>query len=69
LTQFSTGVNDKDFIPVDDAVVDYAVSRSTLFRLIRNGQLSRFRRVGDRKSYLSRAQLQEVLSFKAKEAE
>jgi predicted DNA-binding transcriptional regulator AlpA len=64
LTHFETDVNtSEDLIPVDDAVRLYGLSRSTIFRLFKAG-LSRYRRPGDRKTYVSRKQLEEMTSFR-----
>lgn len=64
LTQFSTEVNSpRDLLPVDAAVVEYGISRSTIFRLFKEG-LPRYRRPGDRKTYVSRRQLEDMTSFR-----
>ncbi|MBE7520325.1 MAG: hypothetical protein HS107_13885 [Thermoflexaceae bacterium] len=52
-----------DLISVDDAVAQYGLSRSTVFRLFKAG-LPRFRRSGDRKTYVSRSQLESMTSFR-----
>jgi hypothetical protein len=64
LTQLGTHVNSPDdLIAVDDAVKEYGLSRSTIFRLMASG-LAKFRRVGDRKTYVSRRQLEEMTAFR-----
>lgn len=64
LTHFaSLGNAPSDLVPVDDAVVEYRISRSTIFRLFKAG-LARYRRPGDRKTYVSRSQLEEMTSFR-----
>lgn len=63
MTHFDTEVNTFDLISVDEAAVEYGLSRSTIFRLFKQG-LSRFRRPGDRKTYVSRAQLESMTSFR-----
>jgi excisionase family DNA binding protein len=64
LAQLDPQVNTpEDLISVDDAVEEYGLSRSTIFRLVKSG-LVRFRRVGDKKSYISRSQLEEMTSFR-----
>lgn len=64
LTQLEPFVNTpSDLVPVDDAVVEYGISRSTIFRLFKAG-LARYRRPGDRKTYVSRSQLEEMTSFR-----
>ena len=64
LTQFETQVNTPDdLISIDEAVTEYGLSRSTIFRLVKEG-LVKFRRAGDRRSYISRRQLEEMTSFR-----
>lgn len=63
LTHLETDVNSSDLISVDDATEEYSISRSTIFRLFKQG-LSRYRRPGDRKTYVSRRQLEELTSFR-----
>jgi len=48
---------------IDDAVRVYGISRSTIFRLVKAG-LVRYRRPGDRKTYVSRRQLESMISFR-----
>lgn len=54
---------DYDLISIDAAVLEYGISRSTIFRLIKEG-LARYRRQGDRKTYVSRSQLEEMTAFR-----
>jgi len=58
LAQFGTEGNpSEDLIPLDEAERLADVSRRTIYRLIEAGQLSKYKRPGDRKTYLSRAQI------------
>jgi hypothetical protein len=64
LTQFETeSKGASELIAVDDAVAKYGISRSTVFRLFKAG-LARYRRPGDRKTYVSRKQLEDMISFR-----
>lgn len=63
MTQLEPDVNELDLISVDDATDEYRMSRSTIFRLFKQG-LARYRRPGDRKTYVSRRQLEELTSFR-----
>jgi hypothetical protein len=64
LTQLEPEVNTPtDLIWVDDAVTAYGLSRSTIFRLVKAG-LVRYRRPGDRRTYISRRQLEDMTSFR-----
>jgi predicted DNA-binding transcriptional regulator AlpA len=64
LTQLGTEVNTSDdLVSIDAAVLAYGISRSTIFRLVKAG-LVRYRRPGDRKTYVSRKQLENMTSFR-----
>lgn len=63
LTQMEPDGNPSDLVSIDDAVSLYGLSRSTVFRLFKAG-LPRFRRSGDRKTYVSRSQLESAISFR-----
>ena len=52
-----------DLIPIDEAVLRYGLSRSTIYRVIRAG-LTRYRRAGDRRTYISCRQLEAVTRFR-----
>ena len=65
LTQYDTDVNGPDDLAAVDAlVVEFAVSRSTLFRLVTDAGLARYKRRGDRKTYLSRSAVADALGFR-----
>jgi excisionase family DNA binding protein len=46
---------------VRDAAERYGVSQATLYNLLRRGELHRFRRSGDKKTYLKIEELDRVL--------
>jgi len=50
-----------DLIPVASAVVEFQVSRSTLYKLIQRGELNRYRKVGEKRTLLDRRQVRHVL--------
>jgi hypothetical protein len=53
---------DTDLISVGDAAEAYSLSRATLFRLIGDDKLKSYkRRIGDRKTYVSKAALRRLL--------
>jgi hypothetical protein len=65
VAQFDPDVNaSDDMISVDEAVAEFGLSRRTLFRLIESEGLRRFRKVGDRKTYLSREELSRKAAFR-----
>lgn len=53
-----------DAIPLTQAVTEFKISESTLYRMIRAGELTRYRRRGDRRTFVDREQLQAVLAFR-----
>ncbi|MGE3076627.1 MAG: helix-turn-helix transcriptional regulator [Dehalococcoidia bacterium] len=64
MTHLGTDVNTpEELVSVDDAVREYGISRSTIFRLFKTG-LSKYRRPGDRKTYVSRRQLEDMTAFR-----
>jgi excisionase family DNA binding protein len=65
LTQLEPEANTPgDLLPIDTAADALGTSRSTVYRLIRAGEVRSYRRRGDRKTYVSRAALERALSFK-----
>jgi excisionase family DNA binding protein len=52
---------EQDLIPVADAVAEFQVSRSTLYKLIQRGELNRYRKVGEKRTLLDRRQVRRVL--------
>lgn len=56
-------MDDKDLISADDAVRMYKVGKSTLFGWLREGTLRRFKRRGDRRTFVSRSELERFLEF------
>lgn len=57
-------VNDQDRISADDAVRIYKVGKSTLFGWMREGKISRYKKRGDRRTFVSRAELDRFLEFR-----
>ncbi len=57
------GEDSKDLVSLDDAVLEFGISRRTLNRLLQDERLVRYKRRGDRKVYVSRAALGPQLAF------
>jgi predicted site-specific integrase-resolvase len=57
-------VDDPDRISADDAVRIYKVGKSTLFGWLREGKIKRFKRRGDRRTFVSRRELERFLEFR-----
>jgi hypothetical protein len=66
LRQAVRGGVSTDFVALRHAVRDYDISRSTIYRLVRKGELVLYGRVGDRRSYLGRRQLEELRMLRPK---
>lgn len=65
MTQFGTDNNPpNDVIPIDDAAAACGLSRSTLYRLIERHGIRKYRRAGDRKTYVSLSAVQAVTGFR-----
>jgi hypothetical protein len=50
-----------EFLPVVEAVRYYGVGRASLFTFLREGKLQRYRREGDRRTWLSVEELERLL--------
>ncbi len=50
-----------DLISVDDAAETYHLSRATLFRLIGDDKLKSFKRLGDKRTLVSKAAVKKLL--------
>lgn len=55
---------DRDLTPVDDAANEFNVARTSIYRYMRLGQLKRWRRPMDRRTYVDREELRKLLEFK-----
>ena len=64
MTQFDLNSNTSDYIAVDDAVFEFALSRSTIFRMIKDRTLHKYRRGADRKTYVLRSELDRIQAFR-----
>ena len=62
-------VDDSDLISLDDAVKQFKVAKSTLFGWLAEDRLKRFRRLGDRRTFVSRRELQRLTEFREQPSE
>jgi predicted DNA-binding transcriptional regulator AlpA len=53
-----------DWLPIDEATRRYGVSRATLYRLIAEGRVQHGRRAGDRRAFVSSADIKEVTTIR-----
>ena len=58
---------ESDLISIDEAVVAYRRSRKTLFSWLRDGRLTRYRSAGDLRTFVSRAELAELVRHRVVE--
>jgi excisionase family DNA binding protein len=59
--------SEQTLVPIDEAARMYGVSRRTLFRLIAAGELAKFRRRGDRRSFVDAEQVRTAVAFRPKQ--
>jgi excisionase family DNA binding protein len=50
----------KDYLNIDEMMAEFGISRSTAWKWIRDGELPTYRFVGDRKTYVKRADLDKL---------
>jgi predicted DNA-binding transcriptional regulator AlpA len=60
-------MNATDLISVDDAAEAYKLSRATIFRLIGDDRLKSFKKLGDKRTLVSKAALKRLLVPEEKE--
>lgn len=53
-----------DWLPIGDATRRYKVSRATLYRLIAEGRVTRGKRAGDIRAYVSSADLKDATTIR-----
>lgn len=52
---------------MDQAILRFEVSKSTLYTWLRQGRLKRYKREGDRRTFISRAALAKLREFREEE--
>jgi hypothetical protein len=60
-------VPDPDLISADDAVRVYKVGKSTLFGWLKEGKIKRWKQRGDRRTFVSRRELERFLEPRVEE--
>jgi len=50
----------KDYLNIEEIMSEFDISRSTAWKWIRDGELTTYRFVGDRKTYVKRADLEKL---------
>ena len=57
-------MDDRDRISLDDAVKQFRIGKSTLFGWLAEGKLKRYKRLGDRRTFVSRQELERLTEFR-----
>ncbi|MGK2966637.1 MAG: helix-turn-helix transcriptional regulator [Tepidiformaceae bacterium] len=60
----STDGQPGDLITVDDALDALGISRATLYRALKANDVPRYKRIGDRKTYVSRSEVAALFGFR-----
>lgn len=55
-----------DLVAVDSAATHFHLSRATLFRLVKAGRLKSFKKLGDRRTLVSKAAVERLLGPRRK---
>jgi hypothetical protein len=55
-------------VPIQTAAAEYGISVETLYRMLRRDELTRYKRAGDRRTFLDREELDKIFEYKAKRA-
>src|SRR5438094_735256 len=52
-----------DLVPIDDAIAEFQIGRATIFRYLATGELKRYPRRMDRKTYVDRLASKQLLGW------
>ncbi len=63
-----TFANEKDMLTAEQVEHEFALKRSTLYRYVRLGSITPYRRAGDRKSYFKRTEVESIVQFQPRKA-
>lgn len=56
-------MNNKEMLNIDDVEREYGLRRSTVYKYIKKGLITPYKKAGDRRSYFKRHQLEELTRF------
>ena len=59
-------MNTKDMLNIDDVEREYGLGRSTVYKYVKRGLITPYKRAGDRRSYFKRNELEELTQFQPK---
>jgi predicted DNA-binding transcriptional regulator AlpA len=60
-------MSEADMLTLEEAEREYGLKRSTLYRWAKRGQVQVYRRPGDRKSYVQRAEVEKLREFRPRQ--
>ena len=60
-------MNTKDMLTLAEVEREYGLKRSTVYKYIKEGSIIPYKRVGDRRSYFKRSELEKLTEFQPKE--
>ena len=58
--------NNKEMLNIEDVETEYGLKRSTVYKYMRKGLITPYKRAGDRRSYFERRELEELTRFQPK---
>jgi len=61
-----TLANEKDMLTAEQVEREFSLKRSTLYRYVRLGSITPYRRAGDRRSYFKRTEIESIVQFQPK---
>lgn len=56
-------MNIKDMLTLAEVEQEYGLKRSTVYKYIRKGSITAYKRAGDRRSYIKRSELDQLTTF------
>lgn len=60
-------MNIKDMLTLAEVEREYGLKRSTVYNYIKKGSITPYKRVGDRRSYFKRSELDKLTEFQPRE--
>jgi len=60
-------MNIKDMLTLAEVEREYGLKRSTVYKYIRKGSITPYKRAGDRRSYFKRSELDKLTEFQPRE--
>lgn len=60
-------MNTKDMLTLAEVEREYGLKRSTVYKYIKKGSITPYKRAGDRKSYFKRSELEKLTEFQPRD--